>query len=432
MPTAPQKKRDQQQQHKARLINTKAAQGADASAAASSKHISNAQVLYAQTFGLHEEEAAEAFYKSDGFVILRDVMSMEHRTRFVKEYVKEVLEKQPWNIAHPFEVFDPITKQKLDVEADTERYLQSLFRGHLSSNTLKAWAEAGPFHRGFGACCDPKVFHQPEVWELRQNPTLYNAASRILGDKALWVDINRTTFKLPGEGEDEWLHWDEPFLKKDWEAPTSLSGKVAVTDTVFYAVPGTHTREAHDAIVAEYAQHYPHASAQDPKFKLSPEKPDPLDLFGRCRAIFVPAGACIFWSGKLLHGVAKLKRTAPIQMSIYLGFMPAVDRPEYKAIAGISELEDRCQSFYKGCAPTLWPSLDRIHYYPERFRNFHNCLVPYVRKTNPGWPGLTTRTLKNDLTRTVWHFVPVLDPNYVPYAGLTLLGKRLLGLEPWP
>jgi hypothetical protein len=30
------------------------------------------------------------------------------------------------------------------------------------------------------------------------------------------------------------------------------------------------------------------------------------------------------------------------------------------------------------CAPQLWPSLDRIHYYPFRFKNFPSILQGYV------------------------------------------------------
>ena len=199
---------------------------------------------------------------------------------------------------------------------------------------------------------------------------------------------------------------------------------------------GTHTRDAHEMIVAMYEEYYPQASANDAKFQLSPDKPDPLDLFDQCRAVVVPKGAVIFWSPWLLHGVAKLKTTAPAQSYIYLGFLPAVDRPEYKNIAKISEREDRIRSFEQGDAPKLYPSLDPICYYPKRFENNHNCLKKYADKTPDTWPGKTKRTLKtrrgpNGEPIEVPHFVPVLDPNYVPFDGLTPHGERMLGKRLW-
>ena len=121
---------------------------------------------------------------------------------------------------------------------------------------------------------------------------------------------------------------------------------------------GTHTRDAHEMIVAMYEEYYPQASANDAKFQLSPDKPDPLDLFDQCRAVVVPKGAVIFWSPWLLHGVAKLKTTAPAQSYIYLGFLPAVDRPEYKNIAKISEREDRIRSFEQG--PLMRPNCIQV------------------------------------------------------------------------
>ena len=199
---------------------------------------------------------------------------------------------------------------------------------------------------------------------------------------------------------------------------------------------GSHTREAHDTINLLYAEHYPHASAKDAKWQLSPDKPDPLDLFGQCRAIVVPPGCMIFWSPWLMHGVAKLEPTDAAQSYIYIGFLPAVDRPEYLARAGVSEVVDRLQSFAQGRATKLWPSLDPIHYYPKQFMSTYNCLNVYAAKTPDSWPGKTKRTLKtrrgpNGEPIEVWHFEPVLDAGYVPFDGLTPHGERMLGKRRW-
>ena len=376
-------------------------------------------------------QEAKAFFNENGYVLIANVMTRQHRINFIKEYIQKILLTQPWNHKHPFEVFDPITKRKLDVEEDTELYLKALLRSHVDAQTLNSWKEAYPFHRGFAAPCDPEVFHLYWVWMLRQDPMVYEAFRQLLEIDELLVDINRCSVKLAGEGDDEWLHWDFAFLKKAWRRPTALAGKVAVTNSVFYAVPATHTWEAHEMICMEYTQHYPRASAKDDKFKLDHNKPDPLDLYANCVEIFIPEGCMIIWHPMLLHGVAKSSRTAPMAWGIYLGMMEAVDRPEYAAKLGghLSEFEDRIQSYKEGRAPKLWPSLDPIHYYPKQFVSCYNCLDKYVAKTNPGDPWLTTRrTLEG---KEVPHYVPVLNPNYVP-PPLTEHGKRLLGALPYP
>ena len=55
------------------------------------------------------------------------------------------------------------------------------------------------------ACCDPCVFHLPGVWDIRQDPRLYELATKLRSGQSIQ--------KLPGQGEDEFLHWDmNPFL----------------------------------------------------------------------------------------------------------------------------------------------------------------------------------------------------------------------------
>ena len=391
--------------------------------------LSDAPLFKAPTFtSASTEEAMEYFYEN-GYVIISNVMNVEHRVEFIIEYVKKVLEKQPWSDKCPWEVIDPETGRKLDIDKDTYLYIKTLLRANVDPKTRNAWKEAFPFHRGFAAPCDPAVFHLHSVWKLRENPILYDIVSKILGIEELWVDINRCIFKLPGEGDDEFLHWDNPFLKKTWRPLNAISGKAMVTDGLFYCVPRTHTEEAHALISAAYSEYYPHASPKDAKFKLDHTKPNPLNLPEQCEAIVVPSGSVILWSSDLLHGVAKSSLDSPCQLGIYLGFMEAIDRPEYAEKAGISELADRVQSYKEGRAPKLWPSKDPIHYYPFRFQSNHNCLLAYAEKTNKNWPWLTTRTTKEG--KKVPHFLPPIQENQEDPYPLSNLGKRLLGLEPY-
>ena len=65
------------------------------------------------------------------------------------------------------------------------------------------------------------------------------------------------------------------------------------------------------------------------------------------------------------------------------------------------------------------------------YLNFPRLLAPYVAKTRPDWPGLTTRVIQSGPNKgaVMPHMVPVPPgPGYVPPA-LTPLGECLLGLR---
>ena len=98
------------------------------------------------------------------------------------------------------------------VPADQADFLSAVI-GPLPAQRRKKFEAGWPLHRGFGACCDPVVFHLDGVWEVRQDPDLYKIASHLSGETRLWVDINRSIQKLPGQGDNEFLHFDfNPFM----------------------------------------------------------------------------------------------------------------------------------------------------------------------------------------------------------------------------
>jgi Phytanoyl-CoA dioxygenase (PhyH) len=379
-------------------------------------------------------------FNQNGYVIVRALSSDECKLH-IEEQVRNLLLRQPWTDTL---VVRDYSGNVLDIDRDTSKYISVLTSPVDSYETLAHYRSVAPFHAGFGACCDPSVFHLPRVWALRER--MYDTARAILGQDDLWSDINRSIYKLPGEGEHEFLHWDIPFLHMRYARDDCLAGKVAYTPMSFVCVPGTHLE--HQKICAAYGPLYPNAKATDAKLALDPKKPDPLNLVGRRVSIPLAPGDAVFWSKWLLHGVEKNplakknKRDSAgnhlsggigsIQFGTYIGFMPAVDRPEYKRKAGVSEREDRIASYVEGRAPVLWPSLDRIWYYPFRYVNFHRMLVPYLAKTRPDWPGLTTRVVKSGPNKgmVLPDIVPVPDPHYTP-PKLSALGEKLLGLKTW-
>ena len=368
----------------------------------------------------------------DGFVVIR-ALDQAACDAAIKEQVKEILLQQPWE--RQLEVRDPRSGALLDIDRDTPAYLASLTAPRQPRAVLAQWEEAWPFHAGFGAACDPAAFHLRKVWKLRQDPRLYNVARRLTGRKRLWVDVNRAIQKKPGKGEDEFVHWDTSPWGATWGDALieALHGKACFTRSSLVCVPGTASEAFRARFVAAYAAHYPNARPGAAKFGLDPSKPDPLGLLAQRVAIDIPAGCVVFWNRNLLHGVRRKGLDEAIEFGAYLGFMPAVDRPEYRRLAGVSELEDRVASYREGRAPLLWPSLDRIYYFPKRYLNFPKMLAPYYAKTRADWPGRTTRLIQSGPRKgeTVPHMVPVRTTRY-KRPHLTRLGKRLLGLRPWP
>ena len=294
-------------------------------------------------------------YHRDGYVVLRALDAAQCATHVV-EQVKHILLQQPWK--ERLVVRCPRTGRVLDIDADRELYLQVLTSPNIPAKTLREWKEAWPFHRGFGACCDPASFWLPSMCAARQDPRIYAVASALLGRRDIWVDINRSIQKMPTEGEDEFLHWDlSPFADDvNWDECRALHGKMAATKSRVVVVPATATEKFRTSFVDAYRAHYPNAKPSDAKFGLDRSKPDPLHLLDRRVAIEVPAGCLVFWKPELCHGVRKKQADEAIEFGFYLGFH--APRP--------SELPDRVAAYREGRAPQFWPSRDRVHYFPFR------------------------------------------------------------------
>ena len=369
-------------------------------------------------YAIDDSRAIRA-YQTDGLVVC-SFLSPEECKSLVGEQVGEIFMKQPWT-----------PKSLLAKHAECPEALVQALMGKIDKRQLKELEGAAPLHRGFGACCDPCVFHLRGVWKVRQDPRLYTLASALTGTEKLWVDINRSIQKLPGQGEEEFLHWDRnPFATSSTGARArarAVCGKVMYTEGTFYYVPGTHTAEFDAEFRRSYGPHYT-VVAGAAKFAIDPAKPDPLGLVAKAQKIVVPAGCVVFWDERLLHGVIKNK-TNKIQWGMYVGFFEAGSRPRYEQTCGIKELEDRLASYREGRAPKLWPSFDAIHFYPKRFQNFPRILQGYIDRMAKDHPSITTRTTQ------AGKVVPHLLPWPAAVTGLpelSSLGRKLLGLDAWP
>lgn len=378
--------------------------------------------LMSATSGPSVPDEAREFFEVNGFVVVR-VLGQQKCEELICEQWDRVIGKQPWNAKSSLQAMVPASA--LRSQAELARYVT----GPLDPKTRKEFEAKWPLHRGFGACCDPCVFNLPGVWKIRQDPRLYELATKLTGTEDLWVDINRSIQKLPGQGEDELLHWDwNPFFaaqSAESVESASVCGKVCYTKSRFVCVPRTHTREFIESFVAAYTEYYPNVRESDPKFGLDATKPDPFELGARKLVIAIERGCAVFWDARLLHGQVKTPLGDPVEYGCYLGYFRAGSRPAYERACGVDELEDRLASYTHGRAPKLWPSFDPIQFYPKRFRNFPKLLQAYIDKMPSDHPSICTRVTKGG--KTVPHLEPwPVDPEYTP-PPLTELGRKLLG-----
>lgn len=402
--------------------------------------------------------AAKERFDRDGVVVVR-LLSEQQCARSIFEIWDKVITKQPWKPGIRLElpggpsVTSALAAFKLATELDRERALAAFARavtGPFTPKMRKQLEDGWTFHSGFGAPCDDNCFHLDGSWEVRQSPDLYNLAVSLTGATHLWVDVNRPIAKLPGKGEDEFFHWDlNPFAVAAGAAAgaeSQIGGKVCYTDASFICVPGTHTLPFLQEFAGLYAHTYPRVtpSSNVPKFGLDPTKPDPLGLFARRVTIDVPAGCAVLWSPRLLHGTEKTPGTGTAQYGAYVGFFEAggstgstgsTGRPEYERKCGVDELADRLASYSEDRAPLLWPSMDKIHFYPKRFQNFPKIIQAYINKMPTGHPSITTRMTKGSSSnppRQVPHITPwPKAPNATGPFALSPLGRKLLGIDHW-
>lgn len=179
---------------------------------------------------IRDLDGIQSCFNENGVVIVR-LLTEEQCDALILEQWQRVILQQPWKEGIKIQIRDEHGRT-LDPELHTDQpaFLRQV-KSALDKTVLEKLKNGWPLHRGFGACCDPVVFHGlPKVWELRQDSRLYQVACKIIGTKDLWVDINRSIQKLPGEGESEFLHWDlSPFDVANAEEdkpPTSMCGKV--------------------------------------------------------------------------------------------------------------------------------------------------------------------------------------------------------------
>jgi hypothetical protein len=311
----------------------------------------------------------KTFYEENGVVCI-DLEDKIDTRKTVREFVLKLFKQMPYR--REFRLNFKLANGKevhVDNDEDLDDIVDVLLEERMSSVNLARLKKCLPPHATFGAPCTPQSFHLDVENEVRQDPELYEAVAFLLNNKGINCDVNRAIFRVPTvtKGED-FLHYDlDPRQTKpdvDWEA----QGKVQVTESIFVCVPGSHKPEFLESFVKVYNPMYPDRKLGVSKYGLHPDK-DPWGLFGTQRAYRVPAGHAVFWSPWLMHGHPSSDRNTPIGMGFFLGYQPEVSAEE-RAI--------RRELFRTGGVPRVWPSGDRVHFFPRKFLNFPKVLQSTV------------------------------------------------------
>ena len=222
-----------------------------------------------------------------------------------------------------------------------------------------------------------EIYQHQALWENRQYPKVHQAFSDIWETDRLWVSLDRANMKPPTHPDKpEWdnrgmIHWDVDTSKTP--IAFGVQGVLYLTDTAdnqggFQCIPGFHKQ------FQNWAQTQP--------TKRNFHSPDLTGL--TVQSIAGKAGDLLIWHRLLPHGNGYNRSKKP-RLAQYITMFPA--REENLAVL----------------PPLLQDSLhQRIQAWQER-------------RPTPGWPG---------------------DPREWEYkhgttAELTLLGKKLLGAEPW-
>jgi len=313
--------------------------------------------------------------------------------------------------------------------------------GALTSSEIKTLDTNWVPHKNYGMINEPPIWHTQTHWKLRQDPFIYHIFSQILGTDQIWCTIDRGSIKLPGQGEEEFNHWDyDPWHPMK----ASFQGIINMNERHFRCVPGSNTVEWHNDFKKTYD--YLNSKKQRPMVILSKEN-DPWNLgqilpdddtpsqtpYNCIRDIVCPAGSLIIFSGRLMHSVAK-NTSNKISYGLYLSFFPAGNRPlmavynrsnwkQWSSLhpnvtEGDTELGDRLRSYQTGTAPYRFPGGGITQYIPLRTFKW------VIRKREPQSIG------KHPKTGHPWIFEKP-PANYQP-PPLTDLGRKILGFDQYP
>jgi hypothetical protein len=283
-----------------------------------------------------------------------------------------------------------------------------------------------PMTGGFGALTRSPAFHLNTQWQIRQSPYIASIFANILGTDKIMVNLDRTSLKFPGQGTTEFIHWDtNPFYWQE-EISEGVQGILALSDTSFFAVPGTNS----DKFRNEFVKKYPKI-ADKSEYKIDPNN-DPMRLQDKIKEYRLEKGDMVIWSSRLLHS-AKKNTGKKIRYAYFISYFIRDQYPlavkDWYSRNGIDPIDDRLESFYTGKNPMLFPSGIPIRLYSKMSWMCHiNNLTEFSLKFKYGYKDDRHKSGKKagEIFKVPIEWNPLEMGFYTP-PKLTKLGKYLLG-----
>ncbi|KAJ8604785.1 hypothetical protein CTAYLR_001046 [Chrysophaeum taylorii] len=259
-----------------------------------------------------------------------------------------------------------------------------------------------------GPCGMVQMFHHASLWEIRQHPSVHGAFADVYGTPELWVTTDRAHFKPPEDPRfPKWanagpvhtgLHWDVAVEEKALPVPFAAQGVLYLEKTnadqgALRVVPGSRHRLR---------------ELRDRRERLGSLAFDSVAVEG-------DAGTLVLWHSATLHGPGRNVGSAP-RVSAYVAMLPVdatafnggrrADYPLSLADAGTLRYDD------DGDAARTLRRVD--------------C-EGRVRRWRRRLPHLEEDPREQEVER----YPPGEPAGAPPFGGLTPLGRKLVGLDPW-
>jgi Phytanoyl-CoA dioxygenase (PhyH) len=222
-----------------------------------------------------------------------------------------------------------------------------------------------------------EMYHYQSMWDVRQHPAVYRIFRDLHGRDELWVSIDRVALKppvrpdQPGYDQPGFIHWDTD-MNRYPDIPFGLQGVLALEDT-------SADMGGFQCVPSIYRDQQRFLDEQS-KAGPVPRAPD----IGDHPIVKVPlaAGDLVIWRTTLLHGNGRNSAQRP-RLAQYVSMNPLPPPGEQREALRRSRITS-----WSACAP---PDGDAF----------------------PGDPRC-------------------LEEQRGEPASLSLLGRRLLGLDEWP
>jgi len=350
-------------------------------------------------------------YRTHGIVIIPQVISQD----LVKDSVEDIwnnIEELPWQPEYRARWQSLHSNMKNDYWRD------------VTKAEIEEVGEIYPSMGGFGAL---QFYQTAGQWNIRQQPKIVDIFSKLLGCEKVMVGLDRISFKYPGQGLTEFVHYDSnPFLWPE-EEYESIQGIVALSDTSFFAAPGTHTM----AFQKEFITKYPKTNRKDQYF--IEKAHDPMELRDKVIEYKLNKGDLVIWSNRLLHE-ARINKRNNVRYAHFITYLP-YGRPPPTVVKAyqaqkVDYVKDRLESYRTGKTPLCYPSGTKIELFSKQvFMYFPNKLNEFcARFLDEASEERTYQSGKKQgqKVRVPINYSPKDLGNYSP-PPLTDLGKQLLG-----